>query len=173
VSLATGTLTVGRAKTDAGTHREVDLSAGPIEALGEWCAYMRPELSDPLLITRTGRRQTVTNCDHRIKGAIAAGNERLTELGIEPISERITPYSLRRTYASLRALAVTIRSTSRSSSGTRIPVHLPGLSAGREAPLQALGRASARVRSSVGVGDDSERSERKGSERKAAQWFTE
>jgi hypothetical protein len=45
----------------------------------------------------------VTNCDHRIKGAIAAGNERLTELGIEPISERITPYSLSRTYASLRA----------------------------------------------------------------------
>ena len=28
---------------------------------------------------------------------------RLAELGIEPISERVTPHSLRRTYASLRA----------------------------------------------------------------------
>jgi hypothetical protein len=33
VNLATGTLRVGEAKTDAGTYREVDLPAGLIEAL--------------------------------------------------------------------------------------------------------------------------------------------
>jgi integrase len=56
-------------------------------------------------LTRTGRRQTVTNADHRIKAAIRRANLRLAELGIEPISERVTPHSLRRTYASLRAAA--------------------------------------------------------------------
>ncbi len=35
---ATGTLTVGDAKTDAGAHREVDLPGGLIEALSEWKA---------------------------------------------------------------------------------------------------------------------------------------
>jgi integrase len=41
VNLATGTLTVGTAKTDAGTGREVDLPAGLIEALSEWRARSR------------------------------------------------------------------------------------------------------------------------------------
>ena len=58
---------------------------------------------DPIFVTRTDRRQTVTNVDHRIKAAIKAANIRLGELGIEPISERVTPHSLRRTHASLRA----------------------------------------------------------------------
>jgi integrase len=47
----------------------------------------------------------VTNVDHRIKTAIRRANARLAELGIEPMSERVTPHSLRRTYASLRAAA--------------------------------------------------------------------
>jgi integrase len=51
------------------------------------------------------RRQAVTNVDHRIKTAIKAANRTLTALGIEPTSERVTPHSLRRTYASLRAAA--------------------------------------------------------------------
>ena len=38
VNLATGILRVGQAKTDAGTHREVDLPGGLIEALSEWKA---------------------------------------------------------------------------------------------------------------------------------------
>jgi hypothetical protein len=45
----------------------------------------------------------VTNIDHRIKAVIKAANLRLDELGIEPISDRVSPHSLRRTYASLRA----------------------------------------------------------------------
>jgi integrase len=37
--------------------------------------------------------------------AIKAANRKLEDLGIEPISERVSPHSLRRTYASLRAAA--------------------------------------------------------------------
>jgi integrase len=43
--------------------------------------------------------------DRRIKTAIRAANLRLEELRIEAISERVTPHSLRRTYASIRAAA--------------------------------------------------------------------
>jgi integrase len=39
----------------------------------------------------------------RLKTAINPANRKLAVLGIEPISERVTPHSLRRTYASLRA----------------------------------------------------------------------
>jgi len=41
----------------------------------------------------------------RPKTSIRAANRRLVEaLGIEAVSERVTPHSLRRTYASLRAV---------------------------------------------------------------------
>jgi integrase len=104
VNLATGTLTVGLAKTDAGSFREVDLPGGVIDALSEWKAWRKTaEPDEPVLMTRTKRRQTVTNIDHRLKTLIRHANRRLAELGIEPISERVTPHSLRRTYASLRA----------------------------------------------------------------------
>jgi integrase len=106
VNLATGTLTVGRAKTDAGAYRDVDLPGGLIEALSEWKAYKRRSgPADPVFVTRPGRRQTVTNVDHRMKAAIRAANRTLDELRIRPIAERVTPHSLRRTYASLRAAA--------------------------------------------------------------------
>lgn len=47
----------------------------------------------------------MTNIDHRIKGTIEAANKLLAKLEIDPISERVTPHSLRRTYASVRAAA--------------------------------------------------------------------
>lgn len=104
VNLAVGTLRVGHAKTEAGTYREVDLPGGLIEALTEWKAYRsRCGAKDPVLVTRRNRRQTVTNVDHRLKTAIRRANERLETDGIEPISLRVSPHSLRRTYASLRA----------------------------------------------------------------------
>jgi integrase len=111
VNLATGTITVGLAKTDAGTYREVDMPAGLIDALSEWKARTpTSQASDPVFVARSRngnrpRRRTVTNVDHRIKAAIRAANRRLDELAIEQISERVTPHSLRRTYASLRAAA--------------------------------------------------------------------
>ncbi len=45
----------------------------------------------------------MTSVDHRIKGAINAANRKLEDLAIEPIPDKVTPHSLRRTYASLRA----------------------------------------------------------------------
>jgi integrase len=102
VNLATGTLRVGRAKTDAGSWREVDLPGGVVEILTEWRAFRRARPSDPLFVGPRGARQSVTGLAQRLKAAIGTANERLDALGIEPISERVTPYSLRRTYASLR-----------------------------------------------------------------------
>lgn len=102
INLATGTLTVGEAKTAAGTYREVHLPGGLIEALSEWRALNPAGKDEPVFTTRTGSRQTVTNVDHRLKTAIKAANKRLEALGIDPISERVSPHSLRRTYASLR-----------------------------------------------------------------------
>jgi integrase len=62
---------------------------------------------DPVFLSRSrnGRRsrQTAENVARRLKTAIKRANETLADAGIEPISERVTPHSLRRTYASLRA----------------------------------------------------------------------
>lgn len=102
INLATGTLVVGEAKTAAGTYREVDLPAGLIEALTEWKMIRRPAPGDPVFTARTGRRQAATNVAHRLKTAIKRANVKLEEIEIEPISERVSPHSLRRTYASLR-----------------------------------------------------------------------
>ena len=103
VNLATGTLTVGRSKTNAGSYREVDLPGGLIEALSEWKVIRHPEADEPVLVTRMGRRQTEENVARRLKTVIRRANKRLAELGIEPISEKVTPHSLRRTWASQRA----------------------------------------------------------------------
>ena len=103
VNLATATLTVGRAKTDAGSFREVDLPSGVVEVLNEWRAHHPALPSAPLFVTRRGGRQPATGVAQKLKRAIRDANLRLEELGIEPTSERVTPHSLRRTYASLRA----------------------------------------------------------------------
>ena len=54
---------------------------------------------------RNGKRsrQTPENVARRLKTAIRRANLTLSEAGIEPISGRVTPHSLRRTYASVRA----------------------------------------------------------------------
>ena len=56
---------------------------------------MNAKADDPVLVTRTGRRQTETNIAHRLKATIRRANEHLGELGIEPISEKVSPHSLR------------------------------------------------------------------------------
>lgn len=55
--------------------------------------------------SRTGEhaRQTPRNVQARIKTAVKVANGALAGVGLDPISERVTPHSLRRTYASLRA----------------------------------------------------------------------
>ncbi len=108
VNLRTGTITVRESKTDAGRGRQVDLPLGLHEELVEWKARTpRPEDGDPVFVSRARsgahRRQTERNVLARLKTTIRRANERLERLGIEPISERVTNHSLRRTYASLRS----------------------------------------------------------------------
>jgi integrase len=116
VNLATGTLRVGRAKTDAGTYREVDLPGGLVDELTEWkmrsgdqaeaWQAKHPGGGDPVFLSGHAgriRRQSAANVARRLKTAIKTANKRLDGFGIERISERVTPHSLRRTYASLRA----------------------------------------------------------------------
>jgi integrase len=108
VNLATGTLTVRESKTDAGAGRRVDLPGGLVDELAEWKARSpRTNPGDPVFVSRArnGRhaRQTKDNVGRRLKAAIKRANEGLAKLEIEPVSERVSPHSLRRTYASLRS----------------------------------------------------------------------
>jgi integrase len=107
VKLGAGTLSVRESKTAAGEGREVDLAIGVREELAAWRARsprIRP--GDPLFVSRVRQgqcgRQTPRNVQARLKTAVNAANARLVEAGIEPIA-RVSPHSLRRTYASLRA----------------------------------------------------------------------
>jgi integrase len=116
LNLATATLRVGKAKTDAGSYREVDMPGGLVDELTEWKMRSAGELAtwraehpdggDPVFLSAHAgrvRRQSAANVARRLKTAIRHANRRLAELGIEPISERVSPHSLRRTYASVRA----------------------------------------------------------------------
>jgi integrase len=116
ISLPTLTLRLGKAKTDAGSYREVDLPAGLVDELAEWkargaaestrWAKQNPGGGSPVFLSAHGgriRRQTEANVARQLKTAIVRANACLVQLGIEHISERVTPHSLRRTYASFRA----------------------------------------------------------------------
>ena len=107
LNLATGTLIVRQSKTTAGTGREVDLSAALCEELAGWkLRTPRKRPSDPVLVSRSRNgkhsRQTARNVQARLKVVVKAANERLAKDGIEPIPS-VSPHSLRRTYASVRA----------------------------------------------------------------------
>jgi integrase len=116
VNLATGTLTVGNAKTDAGSFRQIDLPGGLVDELAEWRMAGAELLStwkaenreggEPVFLSAHAgrvRRQSTANVARRLKTAIKQANVKLEGLRVETISDRVTPHSLRRTYASLRA----------------------------------------------------------------------
>jgi integrase len=107
VKLGTGTLIVREAKTAAGEGREVDLPVGLREELATWRARSpRTAPGDPVFVSRARdgqhSRQTPRNAQARLGTAVKAANRQLVEVGIDPIGN-VTPHSLRRTYASLRA----------------------------------------------------------------------
>jgi integrase len=110
VNLATGTLSVEDSKTAAGV-RVVDLPDGLAFELRSYNARGRKTASsDPVFRKRDGTPQTARNAAARLKSAVRRASLRLEKLGLEPISEDVTPHSLRRTFASLRFAAGTIRS---------------------------------------------------------------
>ncbi len=102
LDLATQTLTVRESKTAAG-RREVDLPSGLVTELWTLAATsLHTGPDDPVFVGRRGNRQTTDNVGRRLKSAIGNANPELAKLGIAAISERVSPHSLRRTYASLR-----------------------------------------------------------------------
>lgn len=103
VNLATGTITIRESKTSAGV-RQVDMPMGTAEALREFkarCTATGPD--DPVFVNRYGGRQNKDNISRRLKVAIKRANKELVKVGIEPLSNEVTPYAFRRTYSSLRA----------------------------------------------------------------------
>ncbi len=107
VNLSTGTLIVRESKTAAGEGREVDLPIGLREELATWRARSpRTAPTDPVFVSRERNgqrsRQTPRNVQARLRTAVKAANEALKDEGIEEIGS-VSPHSLRRTYASLRA----------------------------------------------------------------------
>jgi len=109
VDLASGWLTVGDAKTDAG-RRRVRVRGW----LRDELLQIRPPDADPdryVFATSTGRRQSTDNLRTRVVGAAAKlASEDLVARGRPPLPEavladgtvrRISPHSLRRTFASV------------------------------------------------------------------------
>lgn len=102
LDLSTGTLVVQESKTPAG-RREIDLPSGLVTELWNLAATSaRNAPDDPVFVGRRGTRQTPDNVGRRLKSAIGKANIRLEAAGIAPISDGVSPHSLRRTYASLR-----------------------------------------------------------------------
>jgi integrase len=98
---ASGTLTVGESKTEAGI-RQVDLPDALRKELAAYKLRTLRSSEGPMFRNRKGQRQSVSNVERRLKTAIRRANKRLDELGLRPIDEAVTPHSLRRLYASLR-----------------------------------------------------------------------
>ena len=107
VKLGAGTLIVRGSKTAAGEGREVDLPVGLREELATWRARSpRTEPTDPVFVSRERdgehSRQTPRNVQARLDTAVKAANVALADDGLDPIG-KVSPHSLRRTYASVRA----------------------------------------------------------------------
>jgi len=102
VDLAGGRLRVGEAKTAAGV-REVELLPALRGELAEHKAGARGPRPDGLVFaTSGGTPQTATNVRRRVLAkAVEKADERLAEAESTPLPERLTPHSLRRTFASL------------------------------------------------------------------------
>jgi integrase len=100
VNLADGKIKVPGTKTDTAVRTvrvlpvlrdELDRYPAPVDATPDALVFA----------TSTGRRQGQTNVRRRILApAVELANERLIKEGLEPLP-RLTPHSLRRTFASL------------------------------------------------------------------------
>ena len=101
VDLARGTITIRKAKTDAGV-RVVNLLPILRDELDSYRARLDATPDTLVFGTTTGEPQTPTNVRRRILArAIEGANDQLAKRDAEPLPERLTPHSLRRTFASV------------------------------------------------------------------------
>jgi integrase len=102
VDLAAGWLTVGEAKTDAGLRRVKLRGALRDELLAVRARSTEPHPDAFVFATSTGRPPGRENIRNRVlKPATKLASARLTERGMAPLPEGLTPHSLRRTFASV------------------------------------------------------------------------
>jgi integrase len=102
VDLAGGRLWVTDAKTDAGV-RKVEIRGALRDELAVVRARSRHTGPDDYVFaTRTGARSSRENMRTRVLArAVKRANEQLVDAGLSPLPERLTPHSLRRTFASV------------------------------------------------------------------------
>lgn len=102
VDLAGGWLEIGEAKTDAG-RRRVKLR-GAVHGELRAVKSRRPGAMPDELVFPTGRggKQSAENFRSRVLApAVKRASERLVERDLPPLPDRLTPHSLRRTFASV------------------------------------------------------------------------
>jgi integrase len=101
VDLATGRLRVGTSKTDAGV-REIELLPALRDELAALRAERDRDTAELVFATTSGRPQNPSNVRNRALAlSVERANELLAARGAPPLPRRLTPHSLRRTYASL------------------------------------------------------------------------
>lgn len=101
IDLARGTITVRASKTDAGL-RIVYILPALRDELGAYFAGL--DLAPTALVfgSSTGKRQSASNIRRRVLAkAVALANKQAARESAEPLPEKLTPHSLRRTFASL------------------------------------------------------------------------
>ena len=106
VDLAGNRITVGEAKTDAGTGRIIDLLPALRDELAAYKATCTAAaLTGPTELvypTRAGKRLSEDNIRDRVFArAVERANQLLDDAGDVPLPERLTPHKLRHTFASL------------------------------------------------------------------------
>ena len=101
VDLASGWLTVGESKTDAG-RRRVKIRGALRDELLSVRASVEAVPDSYVFPTSTGRRQSRENIRKRVLApAVELGSKGLLKRGLPPLPDGLTPHSLRRTFASV------------------------------------------------------------------------
>lgn len=102
VDLATGWLHVGESKTDAGRRRVKLRGALRDELLAVRARRSQDTAEAYVFSTLKGGRPSPNNIRSRVlKVAVEHANKNLAKRKLAPLPERITPHSLRRTFASV------------------------------------------------------------------------
>ncbi|QEC47017.1 tyrosine-type recombinase/integrase [Baekduia soli] len=101
LDLASGRWRIPAAKTDAG-RRDIDLTAFVADELRAHAASRDLDPAGPMFPTRTGGRLNDHNLRARLfPEVVSRANERRAKAGKLLLPERVTPHTLRRTFASL------------------------------------------------------------------------